>query len=519
MKTDLEQLVAGATGPGRPGLAIGLYRDGRLVEHAEAGEASIEFGIPVDADTRFEIASMSKQFTAAAVLLLCRDGRLALDDDIRAHLPKLSLATAVTVQQCLEHTGGLREWLSAADIAGVSLTRITQDQTLAFVSGFSELNFAPGDEFSYSNTGYVLAASLVHRLTGKTLGEFSRERIFEPLGMTRTLFREDSRAVLPQFAYGYMSAGDEFVRADTEECAVGDGGIVTSLADLAPWFGFLEDGRVLGDDIRDALLQRSVLNDGTVHNYARGLYHVDIAGRPAFGHAGGAMGYRTQLLFLPGEGVGVAVLTNTSALDPVALSARALGQALEVPDPEPVEFVEDAEAGAALAGHWIERGSDYAVEIEAIAPGRIRSSGMLLPGEFALAADGTWHALGELAPMRLTLTGETIEAASPLRPGRSSLLERCDAPDPSAAPPAGVYRSPEFGTYAVIDDEGAYQLGLLSSGRLEPAADNAFSAGACTVRAEGDDILVTSWGTRRVRFTRQPDGEGPRGIPAGVMPA
>ncbi|WP_217183354.1 serine hydrolase [Streptomyces sp. AC495_CC817] len=515
MKTDLTQLVSGVTGPGRPGLAIGLYRDGRLIDHAEAGEASIEFGVPVDADTRFEIASMSKQFTAAAVLLLCRDGKLSLDDDVRRHLPELSLAVPVTVRQCLEHTGGLREWLSSADMAGVSMTRITQDQTLAFVAGFRELNFAPGDDFSYSNTGYVLAASLVQRITGQTLGAFAAARIFEPLGMTRTLFREDSRAVIPQFAYGYMSAGEEIVRADTEECAVGDGGIATSLADLGPWFGFLGDGRVLGVDIRDGLLQRGVLNDGTAHTYARGIYHVDIAGRPAFGHAGGAMGYRTQLLYVPGEDLGVAVLTNTSAYDPVALSAQALEQALGAPAPEPVEFIDDADAAAVLAGHWIDRSTEFTIAIEEQS-GRLRSSGLLLEGELALAGDGGWRGLGDLAPLRLDVVGDTLEAVSPLRPGRGSVFERCAAPDASATPPAGVYRSPELGTYAVIGDDGALAIGLHSTGQLEPAPDGAFSAAGFTVRADGDDILVTSWGARRVRFERQPDGEGPRGIPAGL---
>lgn len=519
MNAGLVQLVRGVAGPGRPGIAIGLYRDGQLVEHAEAGEASVEFGVPIDVDTRFEIASMSKQFTAAAVLLLCRDGVLSLGDDIRTHLPELSLREPVTVAQCLEHTGGLREWLSSADIAGLSMTRITQDQALAFIAGFTELNFAPGAEFAYSNTGYALAASLVRRVTGRTLGEFAEERIFAPLGMTRSSFREDSSAVIPRLAYGYMAEGDVITRADTEECAVGDGGIVTSVADLAPWFGFLHDGRVLGADIRGGLLQRGVLNDGTEHPYARGLYHVDIADRAAFGHAGGARGYRSQLLFVPGENLGVAVLTNSSAVDPVALSARALGQALGSPDAERPEFLVDAEAAAALAGHWIDRSTDEGLTLELADGGHLRSSGALPGGDFALTAEGSWHALGDLAPMRLRADGATLEATSPLRPGRGSVFERCDGPDPSAPLPVGLYRSPELGTYAIVTTEAALDLGLSYTGRLEPAPDGAFSAESFTVRADGDDLVVTGWGARRIRFVRQAEADGARGIPAGLKQA
>lgn len=270
MDTDaIAQLVSRFASPTGPGLAVGVYRGGVLVTQATAGLASVEFGVPIDERTRFDIASMSKQFAATAVLLLARDGLVSLDDDIRAHLPELRLEAPVTIAQCLQHTGGLREWLALAAIAGRSLTRITQDQTLEFVSGLSTLDFLPGTAFRYSNTGYVLAASLVHRVTGRTLGEFAAERIFRPLGMHRTLFREDSRAVLPEFAYGYESVDDRVLRADSEECAVGDGGLVTSLSELGPWFRFLRDGDVLGEDIRDTLVDSPPRLPGREHRALR----------------------------------------------------------------------------------------------------------------------------------------------------------------------------------------------------------------------------------------------------------
>ncbi|WP_433347432.1 serine hydrolase domain-containing protein [Microtetraspora malaysiensis] len=251
----VERAIADFTpdGPDAPGLAVGVYSGGRAVHTAARGVATVESDAPIDARTRFDIASASKQFTAACVLMLAHEGRLSLDDDIRKHVPELALESEVTIGQCLNHTGGLPEWYALQAITGVPLQALTEERLMKIISRIRRTTFEPGTAFSYSNTGYVLAAVVVRRVTGKSLAEFAAERVFGPLGMDDTVYRDDASVPLPRMAFGY-AAGP--VRADTEEGAVGDGGLVTSVSQLAPWFGFLADGRVLGTRLRDALLER-----------------------------------------------------------------------------------------------------------------------------------------------------------------------------------------------------------------------------------------------------------------------
>lgn len=512
----LAQLAIDAAGDAGPGVVIGIYRGGELTHHASAGMASVELSAPVHERTRFDIASMSKQFTATAILLLARDGLLALTDDIRAHLPELRLSTPVTIAQCLQHTGGLREWLQLTGIAGRSLTRITQNQTLAFVSGLTELNFPPGTAFSYSNTGYVLAASLVQRLTGRTLGEFTTERLFAPLGMHRTLFREDSLAVLDDFAYGYATVGDRLLRADTEECAVGDGGLATSVSELGPWFRFLRDGDVIGADIRDALVDSTpVFPDGSRGTYALGIYHATLGGSPMVGHAGGVLGYRSQLFYLPEHDLGVVALTNHSAVDArlVALDAARLatGIAEDVP-PSPVAGTVDA---SAHAGWWLMPGADEAVHTEARDDGTLELSG-LQSGRFTLAEDDWWYADDAEGGLRLRVEGDDLRVGIAAWPGRDMIFQRCSAPDENLPIPSGVYESPELGTLATIHDDGAFQLGLELTGRLEPGAGGTLRAGPASLRTEGDDLLLSLFGAERLRFVRQPADTTIVGVPRGL---
>lgn len=515
----LRELVRERVRPDDPGVVIGVYADGRLTHEAAVGLASVGFGVPVDARTRFDIASMSKQFTAAAALLLCRDGKLALDEDIRVHLPELKLTAPVTVGQCLRHTGGLREWLALTTLAGRPLTRITQHQTLALIAGVTGLNFEPGTGFAYSNTGYVLVASLVHRITGKTLGEFTAERIFAPLGMDETVFRENSQLPLGGYAEGYCVHDGNLLRADTEECAVGDGGLATSIADLAPWFGFLQDGRVLGADVRDALLERGGGEGTGPRPYALGLHHTSIDGLPAFGHSGAVTGYRSQLLFLPGQDIGVAVLTNNSSVDPVLVADEGLRLAAGLPAEEPARWVDGTAAAAELAGCWVDAGTDLSVQVEAAESGRIRLAGSFPDRQFAFAGDGTWHGLGRFAATKIRVEGERILISSLHGPGHTTAYRRCDPPASGERLTPAVYYSPELGVLARITDRDELELGLELVAPIQAAPDGAFSAGgSLTLRPDGEDLLVSTGGIYRMKFLRQPDTTVPVGIPSGLRP-
>lgn len=512
----LAQLATKAAGDAGPGIAIGIYRGGELVDHAASGMASVELSSPVDVDTRFDIASMSKQFTAAAALVLARDGRLSLDDDIRVHLPELRLARAVTIAQCLQHTAGLREWLQLTAITGRSLTRISQDQTLDFVAGLTDLNTEPGTAFSYSNTGYVLVASLVHRVTGRTLGEYTAERLFAPLGMQRTLFREDSRAVLTGLAYGYSTTDGALLRADSEECAVGDGGLVTSVRDLAPWFRFLRDGDVIGRDIRDALVEtRPMRPDGRLAPYALGISHATIGGMPMIGHAGGVAGYRSQLLYLPDLDVGVAVLTNSSGVDAGAVAGAAARLAAAIPEEIVTAVIDGRHLAAACAGWWILPGDDEWIRTAALPDGTLRMTG-LQSGDFSLADDGHWYADDRETGLRLLFDADRLEVGVASRPGRELSFRRCIAPDAGRPIPVGVYLSPELGTLVTIRPDGGFRLGLELTGVLEPGPDGTFRAGPAALRADGDDLQVSLLGASRMRFLRQPDETAAVGLPRGL---
>lgn len=484
--------VSGLVGPGTPGLAAAVYSGGEPLVTAAAGTACLEFGVPIDADTRFDIASASKQFTAACVLLLARDGKLDLDDDVRTHIPELNLAVPVTLRQCLQHTGGLPEWYAVLPLTGHPLSEMTEERLLEVIARLRTTTFEPGTDFTYSNTGYVLAAVTVRRVSGRSLAEFARERLFAPLGMDDTVFRDDASAPLARLAYGYANHGGPPVRADTQESAVGDGGLVTSVRDLAPWFGFLADGRVLGADLRDALLERAVLADGTTLPYAMGLYHHEVAGRRAFGHAGGMHGYLSDLLFLPDDGLGLAVLSNQLQIDPLALNERLVRLLLGAP-PEPGQ-----EPGALpLPGHehWHDPVSDATLEVRAGDDGlEVADVGTFVPG-----ADGRWHGLGDAHLAWLEFSGDTLVVGSLLAARRPVTFVA--APPPDGTPmPDGEWESDELGVRASVRD-GVLRIGRTLELPVTPAPAGLWRAEPFTLRLEGGALLVSGGGLRRLRFT------------------
>ncbi|MEU0565021.1 serine hydrolase domain-containing protein [Nonomuraea sp. NPDC005983] len=487
---DLERVkreVLSLVSPHTPGLAAGVYADGAAVLTVAQGAACVEFGVPVDERTRFDIASMSKQFTAACVLLLEQDGKLALDDDVRVHVPELSLEAPVTLRQCLQHTGGLPEWYALQALTGVPLAEMTEQRLLEMLAGIRWTTFPPGTDFAYSNTGYVLAAVVVGRVAGSSLAEFAREWLFEPLGMADSVFRDDASVPLEKLAYGYANAQGEPRRADTQESAVGDGGLVTSVAELAPWFGFLADGRVLGAELRERLLERGVLADGTVQPYALGIYH----GEGWFGHAGGMHGYRSNLLYLPDPGVGIAVLSNQTAVDPVSLShrlARLLLGKEEPPKPAPGTMAPPERL------HWHDPAGDGTLTLEPTA------EGIAVPdvGVFTAGADGRWHGAGAAEGAWLEIDGDRLLL-------RTGPLSRPPVAFDAAEPPSdvpmpdGVFRSRELGVDATVSD-GEVRIGRELKLPAAPAPGGAWTAGPFTLRLHEGDLLVSGGGLRRMRF-------------------
>src|SRR4051812_13191582 len=221
-----------------PGCAVGVASGGKATLERAYGMADLEHDVPNAADTIFEAGSGSKQFTAASILLLARDGKLSLDDAVRKYVPELpDYGAPLTIRHMLTHTSGLRDWGSIEAIAGWPRTTraYTHAHVLDIVSRQKALNFTPGTEWSYSNTGYNLAAMIVARVSGTPLAAFSAERIFKPLGMTRTSWRDDFTRIVKHRAIAYDRAADGYHQDMPFEDVHGNGGLLTTVGDLLRW--------------------------------------------------------------------------------------------------------------------------------------------------------------------------------------------------------------------------------------------------------------------------------------------
>jgi len=299
-----------------PGCAIGVSVDGSVVLEKAYGMADLEHDVPNTPDTIFEAGSVSKQFTAAAVLLLAQNGKLSLDDPVRQYIPELpDYDTPITIRQMLQHTSGLRDWGHVAAIAGWPRTSRahTHAHVLDIVSRQRSLNFEPGTRWSYSNTGYNLAAILVSRVSGKSFAEFTRKHIFEPLGMTRTSWRDDFTRVVQGRSVAYKETDGEFYTNMPFENVHGNGGLLTTVGDLLRWNENFVDPTV--GDAKFIRQQQTPgrLNDGLEHIYGLGLRMNQHKGLPEVWHTGGTAGYRAFLARYPDQYVSVALLCNASS--------------------------------------------------------------------------------------------------------------------------------------------------------------------------------------------------------------
>ena len=303
-----------------PGCAVGVAVRGKPVLMKAYGMADLEHDVPNTPDTIFESGSVAKQFTAMAIMLLVQDGRLSLDDQVRKHIPELpDYGVPLTIRHLLTHTSGLRDWGSVASIAGAPRTtrEYTHAHVLDIVSRQKSLNFPPGTQWSYSNTGFNLAAIIVDRVSGMSFAEFSKQRIFQPLGMTSTAWRDDHRRIVRGRAIAYSTAAVGYEIEMPFENVHGNGGLLTTIGDLLKWNeNFVNP--VVGDAATIAQMTTvGKYNDGRNLDYGLGLYvrPLDAAGnvyhRNVY-HSGSTAGYRAHLNRFPDSHTSVAVLCNAS---------------------------------------------------------------------------------------------------------------------------------------------------------------------------------------------------------------
>lgn len=469
-----------------PGCVAGVAQQGRTLLTRGYGMANLETGTPITPATIFESGSVAKQFTAAAVLLLMNDGKLRLDDKVQKFLPELpEYGRPITIRHLLSHTSGLREWsnLMAVDTWPRGTRAHTQDDLLEVVFAQKAINYPVGDHYSYTNSGYGLLVTIIERVSGIPFAQFTTERIFRPLGMTQTGWRDDFERLVPGRAQAYSRQGQAWVLNMPFEHVIGPGGMLTTVGDWLKWNEAL-DRKTLGSWLVDSLESQATLTSGRRISYAMGLTVNTWRGEREVAHSGSTGGYSTYLLRLPARDISVAVLCNASNANPTS-AARQLAEAL-LPAPGPVTAPDtvaiDAADARRLHGVYRSTRTHEPLYVGVASPTGRGGSGppirKMRDGTYLI---GNSRAIADFGPdgraravRQLPASGDTIEfrymSASPWSPAASDLT-----------PFTGRYGSGEIHvTWTARIDSGRLVLSARRGNRhvLTPTYKDAFSSGA-----------------------------------------
>jgi len=323
----VDRLFAEWDKPGSPGCALGVIQDGKLIFARGYGMANLEYDIPITPKSVFRIGSTSKQFTAMCMALLEEQGKCSLDDDIRTYLPEIPVYDRpITIRHLIHHTSGVRDYLTLMSLAGMRDDDYLVDgEVLDLIARQKSLNFTPGDDRLYSNSGYFLLSVIVKRVSGQTLREFAREHIFEPLGMANTHFHDDHTMIVTHRASGYLPTEDGGFRiCMTTLDMVGDGGVFTSVDDLTKWDTNFYDNRLGsgGEGLIRRMLETGHLNNGEPFTYAMGLNVGEYRGLKMISHGGAFVGFRAEMIRFPEQRFSIICLANLGTFQPTRLARR-----------------------------------------------------------------------------------------------------------------------------------------------------------------------------------------------------
>ena len=507
-----------------PGCALGVDRDGAPLLRRAVGMANLEAGSRWSIGTISESGSVAKQFVAAGLVLLARDGKLSLDDDIGRWIPEVrGLGRRITVRHLLTHTSGLPDRYLLHEVEGRPAGEVDHPnaEVMHVVSRLRELNFDPGEDYLYSNTGYVVAVAVLERVSGRSLQQLTDERIFRPLGMTSTRWREDHRPVVAGRAAAYTGSRARGFQNDHPFTRVfGSGGLLTTVDDFLKWQAALQRGGAWGP-VRDSLEVVGRLSDGTVLTYGLGVGVTTWRGLRVVSHTGSTGGYRAALFRYPERNVAIALLCNVGSVNPAVVTRQVaeavLDGMLAAADPDPQPITPDSAGLALLAGVF------HSPRTEEVVVLSVRDGGLV---------EGNNTRLIPVAPDRFRFpTGGASLVVVPSPAGGPQRL-RVESPGSRVveyvrvAPPrldaarlaayAGRYRSPELGAeYQLAVERDT--LRLLRSWRpalpLTPLHDDGFRLdGASRVRfLRGPGGAVTGfviWAgrVRHLRFERVAEG-------------
>ena len=457
-----------------PGCALSVMQGGKIVYKRAYGMANLDHDVILTTDTPFHVASISKQFTAASIVLLEQDGKLSFDDDVHKYIPELpDFGAKITIRNLLHHTSGLRDQWDLLDLAGwrYSLDLITNDDVMSVVVRQKALNFAPGAEYSYSNTGFTLLGEIVKRVSGKSLREFTTERIFVPLGMTRTHFRDDHAEIIKHQAYGYSKEKAGWELSVTNFDTVGATSLFTTVEDLALWDENFYTQKVGGPHFTETMLTHDPLTDGEKNPYAFGLVTGKYRGLDTVDHSGSDAGYRSDLLRFPRQHFSVAALCNAGDSGPSTLTQKVADVLLagELKDPEgaggkakPTFITPSLEQLNAKVGYYYETqsrmlrklvvkdgGLAWDVEDEVIPLHAVTNDRFLIgeyPAEMQFSAGK-----GGLLSMKMGTPGEKMREFEQMAP--------YTLPDKQRAEYVGSYRSAEIDpVYRIVEENGKLVL-------------------------------------------------------------
>lgn len=523
----VDQLFQTWNTPDSPGCAVAVMKDGRIIYERGYGMADLAHDVKITPTTIFHVASMSKQFTAASILMLAQDGKLSLDDPIRKYIPELpNFGVPITLRELLHHISGLRDQWELLMFDGWRLDSpdlVTDGDILYLLSRQKELNFPPGSDFTYCNTGYTLLAQVVDRVSGQSLREFTTSRLFQPLGMKNTHFRDDHAEVVKNIAYAYELRDHAFGFSVPNFDTVGATSLLTTVEDLARWDENFYTEQVVGAKVIQQLQERGQLNDGTPLHYAAGLYLYDYRGLKVVDHNGGDAGYVADMMRFPAQHFSAATLCNLSSIDPTDLNRRVadiyLANRLRPTPAAGAPFQVNPEQLRSKAGTYINSsGGDGLVRLryrdgalwadayvgpsfrlEAVSASRFRIP--KFSQDYDFSEDGGSH---------FVWTGEAEEVGS----DKSDRFDRVAAYTPTPEQLrdfVGTYRCRELDVpYLVTSEKARLILHPPKSAPLPllPVASDLFTGGDWRIRFTRDahrhvsGFLINTGRTRNLRFER-----------------
>lgn len=316
--TKIDQIFSQFDSTNSPGCAVAVIHKGKVIHNKGYGLANLEYDIPITSKTIFDIASVSKQFAGLAISQLVEEGKIKLDDDIRKYIPEVpDFGKTITIQHLVHHTSGLRDWPSTLRAAGWRW-----DETFSFadilrmVKQQKELDFIPGERYSYSNTGYNLLAVVVEKVSSKSFKQWTQENIFQPLDMNSSAFLDDASRIIKNMAYSYFLADSGYSKAFTALTAVGSSSLFTSVDDLIIWVLHFNKQIREKDPVYLRMLEKGLLNNNDTVHYGYGLGLDKRGTHQLISHTGGWAGYRTVITNYPEVDLSIIILANRSDFNP-----------------------------------------------------------------------------------------------------------------------------------------------------------------------------------------------------------